>query len=125
MAIFLPGPIVSDVRGSIGGTTFSKTAAGNTARGRKGPIQTFSTARGYQRNAFMSAAKSWTAFSVADQTAWRSFAAANPVPNRFGIPQVLSGMAMWQYLNGLPRRLGFGTGALPPADLSSVLYSKA
>lgn len=118
MAIFLPGPILSDVRGSIAGTTFSKSAAGNTAKARRGPVQLYSSARGVQRNTFMAVSKAWTVFTVVDQQAWRTFAAANPVPNRFGLPQVLSGMAMYQYLNAIPRRFATGTIGLPPADLS-------
>jgi len=118
MAIFQPGPIVGNIRGSIGGTTFSKVASGAIARARRGPIQTTSASRGVRRNQFAALAKQWSAFSPADQNAWRAFAAANPVPNRFGEPQILSGNAMWAYINGLPKTFGFLGSGTPPADLS-------
>lgn len=117
MAIFQPGPIIANIRGSIGGTTFSKVASGAIARVRRGPIQKTSTPRGYSRNLFGSVAQTWSKFTPADQLQWITFAAANPVPNRFGEMQVLSGMAMYMYLNALGQHFYGVSAALPPADL--------
>lgn len=117
MALFQPGPIIANIRGSIGGTTFSKVASGAIARVRRGPIQKTSTARGVSRNLFGNAAQSWSAITAIDQLAWRTFAAANPVPNRFGELQVLSGLAMFMYVNALGKHFGGAGSGSPPANL--------
>lgn len=120
MAIALLGPIVSDIRGSVGGTTFSRSLAGATVRSRRGPVASASTSRGIATNRIAGLSKAFQRLSASQQLQWAAFASANPIPNRYGTPRNISPIAMYSYLNGVLSALSYGVNGAPPASLDVV-----
>ena len=91
MAKFTPGPFVSAVSGSIGGTTFSRNRGGQYTRARAVPI-TSTTAEAIAARARLSTASSaWQGLTAGQRTAWAFWADANPTTNTLGMSITLTG----------------------------------
>lgn len=93
---------VTDIRGSIGGTTFSRGKGGNIARSNKKPCNPRSS-RQETRRALMSwITKCWSD-TLTDQqrTDWRAYAAGTGWTNRLGEAIEINGLAAFLQLNAL------------------------
>lgn len=91
MAKFTPGPFVSQVSGSIGGTTFSRNRGGQYTRARAIPV-TSTTAEALAAKARLSTASSaWQGLTPGERDAWAFWARANPVTNTLGNSITLTG----------------------------------
>jgi hypothetical protein len=93
MAVFRLGALVTDIVGSIGGTTFKRQGS-TLVMMRKSP----GASRGStQKNKRLANNKqifsSWRNLTEADQTAWNVNAAATKVKNKFGQDVNISGVA--------------------------------
>jgi hypothetical protein len=93
MAVFRLGALVTDIVGSIGGTTFKRQGS-TLVMMRKSP----GASRGStQKNKRLANNKqifsSWRNLSEADQTAWNINASATKVKNKFGQDVNISGVA--------------------------------
>lgn len=119
MALIAAGSVVSDIRGSIAGTTYSRNKGGLYARARVAPINRNTPAQTLVRNNFATNAKLWSGTFTADErAAWTAFAAANPLVNILGASIIVSGLAMAQKLNQVLSQVGAATITAPPPDLS-------
>lgn len=119
MAKIRTGSLVSDVRGSQGGTVFSRNKGGAYTRDRVAPTNVSSDARTRQRNIFSANSKAWGGTLTEDERgAWTVFALANPVTDVFGASILLSGIAMYQRLNSILQTIEEDTIDLPPTDLT-------
>lgn len=119
MALITLGAMVTDARGSVGGSVFSRNNAGGYARARTKPVNPNTPAQSQVRANFGLNSKAWSGtFTAAQRAAWTSFAQANPQVNRLGASIVLSGLAMANKLNQVLAQLGVAPIADPPADLS-------
>jgi hypothetical protein len=119
MALFTLGATITDARGSVGGTVFSRNKGGAYGRARVAPINRNTPAQTAVRNNFGLNTKLWSSSLTADQrAAWTAFAAANPMINRLGASIVISGIAMFMKLTQVLTQLGTAYNANPPADLS-------
>lgn len=119
MAKLRLGPVASDIRNSIGGTTFSRNGGGAYARARVTPLNPRSTRQSIVRAAFGANAKNWGGQLTADQRqAWTFFAQSNPSVDVFGAAIILSGIAMFQRLNQVLANIGETLITDAPADLS-------
>lgn len=119
MAKLRMGPIASDIRNSIGGTTFSRNRGGSYARGRVTPLNPRSSRQTVVRAAFGSNAKAWSGLlDAAQRQAWTFFAQANPAVDVFGASIVLSGIAMYQRLNQVLSNVPAPNISNAPSDLS-------
>lgn len=99
MALFLPGPTVAEVRGSIGGTTYSRNRYGAYMRYRAKPTVS-QTEKATNAKARMAAqTQAWQNLTVAQQLAWNMWANGNPVVGRLGVPQLLTGHAAFVGIN--------------------------
>lgn len=118
MARFLPGPLISNISGSVGGQTFATGPGGLMVRQRSSPTQPQSPAQQAVRQSLSNVSKSWSdVLTDAQRQSWIDFAAANPIPGAFGEPMVLSGIGMYVRLN---QQLVQGESAMisnPPLDL--------
>ena len=114
MAIIIPGAMVSQASGRIGGTIFSRNRGG--AYVRNGSIPTTVTTRFAQQIKSVTAAQSqaWAGLDAAEQEQWREWATQNPVINRLGQSRTLSGHQAFVQINGRLVYAGFSPLASPP-----------
>lgn len=92
MAIFRPGPLVSEIRGSVGGTTFSRNPAGQIIRQRSNPVNPNSSRQQTVRTVLATISNRWgNILTQAQRDAWDTYAAAVTMTNRLGDPFFLAG----------------------------------
>jgi len=96
MALIKLGGGVADIRGSIGGTVFSKNRYGSYARNRTVPVDPGSTAQTKIRAVMGQVRQAWFETLTAAQRAdWATYAANVPVTNRLGESISLTGWNMF------------------------------
>jgi hypothetical protein len=111
--------MVTDARGSVGGTVYSRNKGGAYSRARVAPINRNTPAQTQVRANFGNNAKAWsTVLDALQRTEWTNFAAANPRVNILGASIILSGIAMYQSLNQVLVQIGSAPISDPPPDLS-------
>lgn len=119
MAKLLFGIGVADARGKLGGHVFSKNKNGAYVRQKVSPVQPRTSAQLVVRSAFGTFSKAWG--GTLDDTmrqGWISLAATNPRPDKFGNPQILTGLQMYQSSNRNLHTIGVAREDTPPPDLS-------
>lgn len=85
MAIIKAGPIIGDIRGSIGGQTFSRNRFGAYSRQRVVPVNPSSARQNAVRVAMNQLQVNFrTLLTAAQQNAWRDYAQGTPTLNRLG-----------------------------------------
>lgn len=85
VATIIPGPMVSDARGSVGGVVFSRGRGGAYVRGRVTPTNPASTRRSLVRQTLASLAQRWgSTLTEAQREGWGLYAAGTPAINRVG-----------------------------------------
>lgn len=101
MARILPGSMVSDARGQIGGVVFSRNAAGAYVRNNSSPVNPNTSRQQAIRSGFGQAAARWRdTLTAAQRAAWEAYAQQTPVPNVFGGKDIISGIAFYCRFNG-------------------------
>lgn len=104
MALVKLGALAQDVRGSLGGTVFSRNTYGAYARQKVSPVQPVTDHNGRSRSIFGSISQRWSMVLTAAQRAgWEAFAATHTFVNIFGDQIRLAGIAFYQAAN---RRVG-------------------
>lgn len=92
MARILFGGGVAQIRGSIGGTTYSKNANGAYARNRSQPANRNTLAQQGVRNIFGSIARRWKVLTLSQQASFIDLAASYPYVNSVGLSSVYTGV---------------------------------
>lgn len=115
MAKFTPGPTIGSASGSIGGTVYSRNRYGLYMRTRSIPVNPQSAYQQTQRNHIAQASQFWGGLTDAQRAAWRSWAQNNPITDRLGMSQVLTGHAACVKLNARLLYSENGMISLPPA----------
>ena len=106
-ALIKPGPLVADIRGSIGGTTFARNRGGMYVRNRTTPLNPQSLAQSTVRATLGQLANNWTTvLTQAQRDAWDAWAGQVPVPNAFGEDRFLSGINAYVAGNALLSQAG-------------------
>lgn len=98
-ALILFGGGVSELRGSIGGTTFSRNSSGAYARNRTKPVNPNTTKQSNIRALFSSIAQSWRTLTQAQRLTWRTLAPTFPRVNKLGQTVPLTGFQLYQKCN--------------------------
>jgi hypothetical protein len=73
MARIKYGSLVTDIAGSIGGSTFQRSAYGNTLRSKPNPIRSVSSAQLNIRAFMKQAHQAWAAMSSNERQQWHQF----------------------------------------------------
>lgn len=94
MALFR-SPLFADIRGSIGGTTFSRTRGGSIARNRTNPINPNTTRQAAVRADLNNLAFIFNTFDRSTVEAWNEVAASYPTKNKLGEEYVPSGKQLF------------------------------
>lgn len=113
MAKFTPGPLIGEIRGSIGCITFTRARYGAVARVRVKPVVSGTAQAQNAKGRFTTATQSWQSLSAAQRLAWNEWAQTNPITGSLGDSQVLTGHAAYvgNYVRAL---LVVGTPLLVP-----------
>ena len=91
MAIFTPGPAVAEIRGSIGGSTFSRNTYGAYIRSRAKPTNPNTSLQVQIRTFMRNVVSAWRLLSDDQREAWNTYATSTPMQNRLGQTIYLSG----------------------------------
>lgn len=131
MAQILLGGAVADIRGSIGGITYSRNRSGAYARNKTTPINAGSDKQSAVRANFASVAALFQTLKSSEAEAWTQYAALVPQFNSFGQEYIPSGKQMFMVAN-LNRSLvgqaqskapAFSNTTLPSLDLNSLVMT--
>lgn len=115
-ALIKPGPIVSEISGSMGGTVFSHNRGGAYIRARVTPVNPNTVPQQRVRSRLNSIAKQWAQLNFGIQQAWRQFALNHPITNALGDPKILSGIAMYTKVNLVLLNIGEARLDTPPPN---------
>ena len=102
MALVQLGGGVTGIRGSMGGTTFSRCAGGNYMRARTKPVNPKSALQNARRARVAYLTTYWSKTLTEQQrTDWRAYAAATSWQNKLGESININGLAAFIRLNAL------------------------
>ena len=114
MAKITPGSLAGSVSGSVGNDTFSHNRYGAYLRRRVIPTKSQSI-EAYQAKARLGAAsQAWGNLTTDQRTAWATWAKSNPITDRLGQKQVLTGHAGFVKLNAVLDKIGVAIIDVPP-----------
>lgn len=99
MALIIPGPMAAVIRGSIGGTTFSKNSAGAYARNRSKPTWPGTDAQNEVTGYMSTIVDTWQGLAVAVRNAWEAKRSSNELRNKVGQNMVPSGFNLYARAN--------------------------
>jgi hypothetical protein len=100
------GAIVTDVRGSLGGHTFSRNTYGPIARTKVTPVNRSTTAQQLVRGLFTAIAQAWRGLTDAQRAGWNSLAQEVTRTNIFGDSSKLTSFNLFLRLNRNITNLG-------------------
>jgi hypothetical protein len=116
MALVLFGNGITDARGSVGGSSFSRSKAGAITMRKPHGVNPRTKRQTQVRSTWSNLSQAWSVtLGGTDRAAWAAYAAANPVTNRFGNTTYLSGFGMFCSCNGTLIASGVAVQTLPPA----------
>lgn len=118
MALVKYGGGVTQMSGSIGGTTFARNASGNYARARTKPVNPQTALQTVVRAAFAFLTDRWAQILTANQrTAWNLYGSSVPMQNKLGETIFLTGFSQYIRSNMIRKQL-----ALPVIDDGPVIF---
>jgi len=102
MANIKLGALVADIRGSIGGTAFSRGGGGAIARNAPKPVNPRSPSQNVRRAVLAYLTQYWSkTLSAPNRTGWNDYAAGTSWTNKVGTAASISGMAAFVRLNSI------------------------
>lgn len=111
MAVIKLGSIVTDIAGSIGGTTFRRTSTGHAVYNKQGRQVKSAFAPASRKNDLGNIFASWYLLSESEQKQWNSNASTYPLKDKFGNTKYLTGRQLYTKLNA--QLLPAGTTSKP------------
>ena len=99
MAKFTPGAVISEIRGKISSTVFSKNAAGPMIRNRTTPINPRSTKQTARRQALAALSAGWRSLTQTQRDGWNSLASSYPRTDSLGQTIFLTGAQLYILCN--------------------------
>lgn len=83
--------LVSEIAGSIGGSTIQRNAYGHTIKNKPNMVNASKTLQNFRKISFASNAQKWRTLSVAQRNIWTALALSQPVPSRLNPDSNLNG----------------------------------
>lgn len=87
------------IRGSIGGTTFSRNAAGDYVRNRTKPTYPGTQEQAVRASQMASVVDTWQGLTIAQRDAWEAKRSSNELKNKVGQSMVPSGFNLYARAN--------------------------
>lgn len=114
MALIQLGPLISAIKGSIGGITFSSIRAGIVVKSRLTGKKSRTQKQGISLNNAIANTNQWNILQNDDKEVWNQYAEINTLVDRYGVTKILTGYNWFQLLNTSSVFLGDGFLTLPP-----------
>lgn len=92
-------PIHGEMRGSIGGSTWSRNRGGQYVKQRATPVNPNSSRQQVVRSILATLAQAWGGLTTAEREAWNTYAQENPVLNSLGQEIYLTGLDWFVKIN--------------------------
>lgn len=99
MARIIYGPIITDIKGSIGGITFQKNGAGTIARLKPRKVKTNTQKQRDQQPRLKQVQREWNLLSLVNKILWNDFAAINNKIGLDGQEKTLTGYQWFLSIN--------------------------
>lgn len=114
-AIIIPGPMVAEARGKLGGLIFSRNGGGTYAKTMAVPTNPQTILQGTVRADFAQLASEWSQVLTAlERDSWIEYAGATPWTNSLGQVINLTGTNWFIKLNALRLQAGLSVVIEPP-----------
>lgn len=121
MANIKLGAAIADIRGSIGGTTFSHGKGGSIARSWKKPVNPRAPKQIARRASMGSNASIWNSAAMATYRAgWNDWATSSPGTNKLGEAIVLTGYQAFCAINSFREAIGLARTLSAPTAYGSA-----
>lgn len=118
MANIKLGALIADIRGSIGGTTFSRGGGGAIARNNPKPCNPRSAAQSTRRANLAYLSQLWASTSMATyRNGWMDYAAGTNWTNKVGTQALITGLAAFVRLNSIELLIGNPVRLAAPTEL--------
>lgn len=114
MATILPGPALSDIRGSVGGVTFSRNRGGAYARARVTTTNPNTPKQTVTRQHFGQLISTWKNLTSAQRQAWVTLGGQMIRHNRVAQVYTLTGSQAFQSVNIVRSLFGLATDNVAP-----------
>lgn len=99
MAVIKLGSIVTDIAGSIGGTTFRRTSTGHAVYNKQGRQVKSAFAKSSRKNELGNIFSSWYNLTESEREQWALNASTYPLKDKFGNTKFLTGRQLYTKLN--------------------------
>ena len=99
MAVIKLGSIVTDIAGSIGGTTFRRTSTGHAAYNKQGRQVKSAFAKASRKNQLGNIFSNWYNLTESEKEQWALNASNYPLKDKFGNTKYLTGRQLYTKLN--------------------------
>ena len=99
MALVQLSGIISNIKGSIGGTTFSQNRAGTTAKKRITQGRLLNQKQSGALNTAVAVTVAWNALSYSQKNIFNLYALANAFTDRYGVVKQLTGYQWYKMLS--------------------------
>lgn len=99
MAVIKLGSIVTDIAGSIGGTTFRRTSTGHAVYNKQGKQVKSAFAKASRKNELGNIFSSWYNLTENEREQWAINASVYPLKDKFGNTKYLTGRQLYTKLN--------------------------
>jgi len=119
MAVIQYTALIAQIRGSLGGSTLSKSKNGFTISKKPAPRQLKSMAQRAVINGFATNAISWNSLSGTDRTNWATLASASPQYNRIGDLVNMTGYNFYILVSQLLQPTGPGPALITDGNSTS------
>lgn len=125
MAKFTPGAIVSEVRGTVAATTYSKNKGGAIIRNRVTPINRRSTNQTQRRQILASLASAWRGLTQSQRDSWNAASPNFPQSDSLGQTIFLTGEQLYVRCNANLLLIGAAqiTSAPTPASFDVLAFT--
>lgn len=110
--------IVSEMRGKLNGSVFSKNRGGAYLRTKVTPVNPQSLAQGLVRNTLTNLSQAWRGLTEAERTAWNSAVSNFTSTDIFGDIKTPSGINLYTKLNLNLANIGVSPISTPPSPVS-------
>lgn len=114
MAKVMHGTLAGAVSGSVGSETYSRNRYGAYVRNRAKPVVPITEYTLNAKARFGGQSARWNAVGADSRRAWTTWAQTNPITDRLGQSQVLTGHAAFVGLNSRLNFAGLSTIDVPP-----------
>lgn len=117
MARVVYGPLVSSVKGSIGGITFQGNPSGSIIRNRPRPTKVSTNRQTASHASLQNLLYLWQQLTQSERDEWNVYATAWTKENKFGQAKVLTGLNWFTSVNYYKLLVDSSTFTSPPAHV--------